>query len=82
MDSLSKFILVECIIAVVTAIFVFGSFKVFAQCLYSFLFSGYYVFWNDLWEKHFNRSMKFVGFLFVAGIATVINFLIFNYYIF
>ncbi len=82
MQCLSKFIIVECIIVVGSAIVVFKSLKVFANSFFSFLFSGYYVFWNDLWEKHFSRSMKFILFILLAGIATVINFLIFDHFIF
>jgi len=56
-DDNSFFTLVEAVILAILAIVVFGSFKNFFNCFYSFLFSGYYAFWNDLWEKHYLRSL-------------------------
>jgi hypothetical protein len=81
MSKATYFLLAEALVIILIAAIKFKSFKSFYECFFSFLFSGYYVFWKRLWNEHFNRSMQFVVFLFISGIFTVINILVFKYLI-
>jgi hypothetical protein len=78
MSKVGYFLLVETLLTVIIAAIIFKSFKTFFECFYSFLFSDYYVFWKKLWDKHFNRSIRFVGFILIVGIFTFINILIYD----
>lgn len=78
MGKTGYFLLVETLMTIIIAVIMFKSFKTFFECFYSFIFSGYYVFWKTLWDKHFDRSMRFTGFIFMVGIFSAINILVFK----
>lgn len=67
------------IIIIIAAIVLFKNFKTFFACLFSFLFSGYYVFWKDLWDKHYRKSLEFTGYLLIVGILSTVAFIIIKY---
>ena len=70
MSNLALFMIIEIIVLTVPAFFIFKSVDEYFGCLFSFLFSGYFVFWKKLWDMHFNRSMKFTGYLAIVLIAS------------
>jgi hypothetical protein len=77
MSSVVIFFILEAIILIVVALLLFKSMKEFTNCFYSFLFSGWYVFWKKLWDTHFNRAMKFTGYIAIVLVASWINKVIF-----
>ncbi len=79
MDKSNLFILVEGILIIVLAVIVFRNFKVFFSCLYSFIFSGYYVFWKERWNLHYSRAMKFTGYVLAVVVLSAINAWIFRH---
>ncbi len=81
MDKIYLFLLVVFVIAIAAAIIMFKSFKKFFQCLYSFIFSGYYVFKKDLWNKHFHRSMRFTGYILIVGALSILAYFLVRYWI-
>jgi len=81
MSKTNIFIAIETALIIASAIVIFKKFRYFFQCLFSFLFSGYYVFWKKLRDEHFDRSMKFTFYLIIVFVLSVINLVIFRYFI-
>jgi hypothetical protein len=81
MDKIYLFLLIVLVIAIIAAIIIFRSFKNFFQCLYSFIFSGGYVFWKKSWDEHFNRSMRFTGYILIVGALSIVTYFILKYWI-
>jgi len=79
MSRINTFLLIELVIVLTSAVVIFKSFKIFFQSAYSAAFRGYYLFSKKLWNKHFDRSMKFEFFLLVSMVLTGINILLFRY---
>ena len=81
MNKISYFIGVEIFLSIVIAYTKFKNPKDFLICLYSFVFSGYYVFLKKPWDEHFERSFRFIVFIFILGACTAINILVFRFVI-
>ena len=73
MGDLFLFILIEVVVIIIPALFIFKSVKEYFNCLLSFLFGGYFAFWKKLWDIHFYRSLKFSGYFFIVLAFSYIN---------
>jgi hypothetical protein len=77
MNNETVFYIAETVAVTLAAIFIFKGVKDFFRCSYSFLFSGYYIFFKELWEMHFMRSTRFAIFGLLIWGVTYLNAIIF-----
>lgn len=74
MSSLQIFILVDIILLLIAAKFIFKNFKSFRKSLYWFIYPNFISIWSKkMWDKDFDNSFKMEMFLLFAFILFWLN---------